>query len=111
MTRRSIILGYQMDPKEDPPGVWSPESVIEKTVKGDILRASVINQNGDRAIDDLNINNQISIVMDSFVRANTHNLKYIVLYDTRWEIRSMSINRPRLVLTVGGVYNGPTPND
>lgn len=109
MTRGSITLGYQLDAIEDPPGVWSPESVIEHSVKGDILRARMIVKDRDQMIDDLNIDNQVSVVMDPFTRANTHNLKYVIMHGTRWEVRSISINRPRLVITLGGVYNGPTP--
>lgn len=110
MAKFSGNLGYVMPAKEDPPGVWLPEQIIEKHARGDMIRASRNNVQRDELIDDVNIDNQISILMDAFVNDNIEQIRYVCLYGSRWRVNSIAINRPRLILTIGGVYNGDVPN-
>ena len=56
--------------------------------------------------DDININNSISIVADPYAYENFHNMRYAILEGVKWKITNVEINRPRLILTIGGVYNG-----
>lgn len=110
MAKYSGMLGYVMPAKEDPPGIWKPSAVVEKLGRGDLIRQTVNNEDVGGLSDGININNQISIIMDPFVNKNLESLKYAILYGTRWEIKSLSINRPRVILTLGGVYNGEYPS-
>ena len=90
-------------------GVWTPE-VIEKEYTGDIIKnvrrweASSENIN-----DNLNLNNSISIIADDFALDNCSFIKYVEWMGSLWNISSIEIQRPRLILTIGGVYNGPEP--
>ena len=106
MAKYSGMLGYVMPAKEDPPGIWKPSAVVEKLGRGDLIRQTISNEDVSGLSDGININNQLSIVMDPFINKNLESLKYVILYGTRWEIKSISINRPRVILTLGGVYNG-----
>lgn len=92
---------------EDPAdsGNWV-EQIIEKKYYGDILRNSVHNENGEYLNRNINISNEVSIVADSFLLNNTHAMRYIEFLGAKWEIRTISIDYPRLILSVGGVYNG-----
>jgi hypothetical protein len=54
----------------------------------------------------LAINNQISIVADPFANQNFHSMKYVEFMGTRWKITNVDVQYPRLILTMGGVYNG-----
>ena len=110
MAKYSGMLGYVMPAKEDPPGIWKPSAVVEKLGRGDLIRQTITNEDVSGLSDGININNQISIIMDPFVNKNLESLKYVILYGTRWEIKSMTINRPRVILTLGGVYNGEYPS-
>ena len=95
---------------ETRPGYW--EDVI-KEVKyyGDTLRNIVRWTSAqDSTNDDLNINNQISIVADQFANDHIHNMKYVRFMGANWKITSVEPRPPRLILTLGGVYNGPTAN-
>jgi hypothetical protein len=38
-----------------------------------------------------------------------HTMKYITYEGVRWCISSIQVQRPRLIISLGGVYNGPTP--
>ena len=110
MAKYSGMLGYVMPAKEDPPGIWKPSAVVEKLGRGDLIRQTITNEDVSGLSDGININNQVTIIMDPFVNKNLESLKYVILYGTRWEIKSMTINRPRVILMLGGVYNGEYPS-
>lgn len=110
MAKYSGMLGYVMPAKEDPPGIWKPSAVVEKLGRGDLFGQTINNEDVGGLSDGITVNNQLSIIMDPFVNKNLESLKYVILYGTRWEIKSMTINRPRVILTLGGVYNGEYPS-
>lgn len=92
---------------EDPPDSGNyKEEIIEKKYYGDLLRHSIHNENGEYLNSNLNISNELSIVADSFLLNNTHHMRYITFLGAKWEIRAISIDYPRLTLSIGGVYNG-----
>lgn len=97
------IIGY-VQTEETAPGVYS-EVVTERNYTGDILRNNRRWENSERLNDNLVINNQFSIVADAFAYENFQNIRYIQWMGTSWKVNSIEIQRPRLILTVGGVYN------
>jgi len=97
-------VGYA-DTVETKPGVWTP-TVTERTYSGDVLRSSTSWKAGENLNDDLTISNQISIVADPFAYQNSFAMKYVKWMGAAWKIDKIDIHRPRLILTLGGVYNG-----
>lgn len=98
-------IGYA-DMVETAPGVHK-ESIITRNYSGDVIRnSSRWSASSDSTNDDLNINNQISILADPFAYQNFHSMKYIEFMGTRWKITSVEVQYPRLILSMGGVYNG-----
>jgi hypothetical protein len=101
-----FIRTEETDP-EDHPGVWRP-IITEREYYGDMIRNTHRwDQNGNSTNDNLVLNNTISIVADSFAEENVGAMKYVRLYGERWKITNIEQQRPRLLLTVGGLYNGP----
>lgn len=99
------MIGYS-ELVETSPGVWS-DQIIERKHVGDVLRNSSRRSNNSASTnDDLNVNNQISIIADPFARLNLHKMRYIEFMGTKWKITNIDVQYPRLILTVGGVYNG-----
>jgi len=92
---------------ESAPGVWV-DSIIEKSYRGDILLDQRRWNNDDKVNDDLNIDNKISIVADPYMYENFDSIKYVTLFGTKWKVKTITINRPRVVIYLGGVYNGKT---
>ena len=89
-------------------GVW--ESIItEVPYTGDVLRDTIEQHPGDNVNNDLSVNNSISIVADAKANEHFHKMKYVVWQGVRWTVESVEVKPPRLLLTLGGVYNGPTP--
>lgn len=87
------------------PGVWG-EEVTEKEYYGDVNRITHRWQAGSSLNDNLNISNEFSILADGFANENCQYMRYIEFMGGLWEITSVEVQRPRLILSVGGVYNG-----
>lgn len=98
------VIGYA-DTVEVEPGIWD-EQVTERPYYGELIRNTRRLQTADKVNDDLTISNQISIVSDPYAINNFHAMKYAVLWGTKWKITSVEVQYPRLVLEVGGAYNG-----
>lgn len=96
-------IGYA-EPKETTSGVWV-DTITERNYVGDIIRNTRRWQSGEHLNDDLTIDNTFSIVSDPYADMNFHKMKYIKWMGASWKITSVEVQRPRLLLTVGGVYN------
>lgn len=98
------IVGF-VTTVETSPGVWS-EKIIEKSYKGDILRNyRRWSDSSDNINPNLSLDNIISIIADDFAFDNTYAMRYIQYSGAYWDITNVDIQRPRINLTIGGVYN------
>lgn len=95
---------------EDPdaPGVWL-DSIEEVSYFGDVIRNIKRREDGQGLNDDITVGNAISIVADDRAFNHFFKIKYVVWMGTRWVVNSVEVKRPRLILNLGSVYNGPTP--
>lgn len=93
------------DPAES--GIWV-EQAVEKNYRGIVSRNTKRWDNGNQLNKDLNISNTISIVADPYISDHLNQIRYIKWLGGYWEISSIDVEFPRLVLSIGGVYNGPT---
>lgn len=91
--------------EETEPGVFT-EVVTKRNYYGDVIRNNKRWESGDRVNDNLVINNQFSVIGDAYAYGNFQNMRYIKWMGSLWKITNIDIQRPRLILTVGGVYNG-----
>lgn len=87
-------------------GVFRDE-IVERMYRGDIQSQSRRWQPGETLTDELTFSMRLSIVADNFANINLGQIKYARYGGTAWEIKTVEVARPRLVLSVGGVYNGP----
>ena len=100
-------VGYA-ETVETTPGVWT-EVVTERKYAGDILRQSRRYQPGESLNDNLAVNNEVSILDNPFAYQNFHLIRYVQWMGANWKVTSVdATHRPRLILTIGGVYNGDT---
>mgnify|MGYP006864921188 CR=1 FL=1 len=91
--------------EETSPGVHT-EVPTERPYVGDLLRRNVRWQNGEQQNANLTIDNRFSVVGDAFAYANFQYMRYIEYQGTKWSISSFEIQSPRIIITVGGIYNG-----
>ena len=97
------IIGYATT-NETSPGVWT-EEITERSYFGDVIRNARRLQTTSQINDDINVSNEFSIVADPFAFDNFHSMRYIEFMGTKWKITNIEVQYPRLILTVGGVYN------
>lgn len=101
-------IGFAIQ-EEIEPSIWK-ERIIEKSYVGDLMRETGSYQSSsDKVIDDITISNEISIVSDEFANCNIGLMRYVTYRGTRWNVQKVENRYPRLIISVGGVYNGPTP--
>lgn len=97
-------IGYAVT-KETTPGVWE-EQITERYYRGEVIRNTRRLQSTDKVNDDINISNEISILADPFANGNFHSMRYVGFMGAKWKISNVEVQYPRLILTLGGVYNG-----
>lgn len=106
MTKFYGAIGYA-ETKETTPGVWE-EIITERNYYGDLTRSSRRLQSSGKLNDNVNISNEISIISDPYAYENFHAMRYIVFMGTKWKISSVEVQYPRLILSIGDVYNEQT---
>ena len=87
------------------PGIHA-EQITECTYYGDVLKDTSNLQSVDQVNDNLNVASEISILADQFAYDNSHSIRYAEFMGALWKVKSFRPQYPRLILTLGGVYNG-----
>jgi len=108
MARFHDVVGYGI-PEEDPeaPGNWF-DKITEYSYTGDILSISRNLEPGEQLNPDITVTNQISIVADQYAVEHFAFIKYVRWSGVLWTVTSVRVQAPRLILSIGKVYNGPT---
>lgn len=104
MAKFSGRIGFVRPVRQN--GVYT-YAVTEKKYYGDILQNHRRWDTADKVNDDLDISNRISILANDFLKENIGYMKYAEFMGQMWEIKSFEIAYPRVILLLGGVYNGP----
>lgn len=104
MAKFTGLVGY-VTQEEDVPGVWSPVET-QKMMRGDTIRQSSSGQNDNKVNSDIALGHRVSLLGDSYAFSNYYNLKWVQVNGRKWEVSSVEIQRPRIILSVGGLWNG-----
>ena len=97
-------IGYAV-PEETAPGVWE-DRIVEHSYYGDVIRNNRKLQPSNQLNDNIVVSNEISILSDPFANENFHFMRYVTFMGTKWKVSNIDVQYPRLVLTLGEVYNG-----
>lgn len=97
-------IGYAIS-AETEPGIWE-NAIVERKYFGDMISDRRKRQNSGEVNDNINLANVISIIADPFAYQNCSNMAYVEIMGSKWKITDIEVQSPRLLLTVGGVYNG-----
>ena len=105
MAKASGIIGYIIE-SETAPSVWT-KSFVDKKYRGDLISSGYRVQSNNQVSEDIRMLNRISFIADSFANANYHRIRYATYKNVKWSVTEVDDSRyPRLILTLGGVYNG-----
>lgn len=86
------------------------DTIIEKTYQGDVISTRWKRQaSTDQINDNITLSKQISIIADQYAFYHYSSIAYVEYMGTKWKVTEVEPQFPRLILTVGGVYNGNTP--
>ena len=107
MTRFYGRIGYG-ESVETAPGVYA-DDIIEHSYFGDVIRNARNLVPGENLNPDLSVENSISIVADAYAFEHFFNIRYVEWSGVLWTVTNVEVQRPRLLLRLGEVYNGPTP--
>lgn len=97
------VVGYA-DSVETSPGVWT-EQITERPYYGEMLRTTRRLRTDSKVNDDVNVSNELSIISDPFANMNFFAMRYVEFMGAKWKITDVSVQHPRLILTIGGLYN------
>lgn len=97
------LIGFGVTEETDP-GLWE-ETIEKRNYYGDLLSNYRKLQNSGGVNDDVNIVNKISIIADPFANQNFHSIRYAEFMGTKWKVTDVEVQYPRLILSLGGVYN------
>lgn len=99
-------VGYA-ETSETASGVWE-ETITERNYYGDVIRNNRRLEGGENLNDNIALNNLISIVADPYAVQHFFAIRYVKWMGASWRVTNVEVQSPRLILTIGGVYNGPS---
>lgn len=108
MTKFHGVVGYADESVESQPGVFT-ETIVEITYFGDVFRNTRKLEEGEKVNDDISVGNTISIVADAYAVEHFFAIRYVSWAGSLWKVSNVEVQAPRLLLRLGGVYNGDTP--
>jgi hypothetical protein len=88
---------------ETSPGIWE-ERIEERPYRGDVVKSIRRWDKSENIHSDFALNNNFSIVSDAFLYSHLPAIRYVEYLGTKFEVTSAELERPRILLTVGGVY-------
>lgn len=108
MARFFGAVGYAEGNVEFRPGAFK-DVIVEYEYYGDVIRNSRRLDANEKVNFDISVGNSISILADEYASTNFQAIRYVRWAGSLWVVTNVTVQRPRLILELGGVYNGPTP--
>lgn len=96
-------IGYGVT-EETVPGVWA-STITERTIYGDVIKNTRRLDSNENLNDNITISNKISFIADPYALQNFHLIKFVSYMGALWTVKLVEEEFPRLILTLGGVYN------
>lgn len=102
MAKYAGKVGFAIQ-EESSPGVWT-DTVVERKMRGDVIGSSSSFRPGESVNEDVTLGHRLSLMGDPYAYENFTGLRYIWYLGVKWRITGVEIQRPRLIVTVGGTY-------
>ena len=106
MAKFSGRIGFGTE-KEVSPGVYDHE-IVERPYFGEVIRETLEVVGGQTVLGSSKTANSFSIVADKFANENFFDMEYVKWNGRYWAVKQVEIRqRPRMVIRIGEIYNGP----
>jgi hypothetical protein len=109
MARFSGVIGYGETVESPPASGKYVMQITEYPYSGDVLRNTRGLEEGVGVNKNITVGNRISVVADEYANKHFFAIKYVMWQGVRWTVTNVEVQHPRLILSMGEVYNGPTP--
>ena len=90
------------------PGIYE-DVITEVPVLGTVNQVTSVLDGGDRVLPDYSTTTNIEVPARSVGERDNSDIRYITYKGKRWQIASIVEQPPKIVIYIGEVYNGPTP--
>lgn len=83
--------------------------VVEREYTGDILNETMNYVQEEKVFDDKSFSERITILADTYAQEKYTDIRYVIKAGSRYNVTSVQVSRPRLILSLGGLYHGEIP--
>lgn len=97
-------IGY-VTSQETKPGVWKEKGIVEREYSGETLQETGQIESAGKVVDNIKLSERVSILGDPYAFQNYFSMKYVTRDGVKWKIKSVNVNYPRLILSIGELYN------
>lgn len=87
------------------------EVITEKQYYGEVTKNTRRWDSSDNVNDNFVVSNGISVIADDYLFTHLKYMRYVIWQGIRWKIKDISVEYPRLNMSIGDIYNGPTADD
>ena len=94
-----------VESQETTQGVWT-DVATEVEISGDLILSKQRWTETDNVNSNVKLEHRISFIADQSILEQINNMRYVLLHGVQWSVRTIANHPPRLILTLGGVYNG-----
>lgn len=100
-------VGFVEENVQTSPGVWEDKIVIRE-LYGEFVRQNLQERIADQILPDLTTASTISLMADAYSRDHFHAIRWVEWEGVKWVVTQVEPIRPRLIVRLGGKYNGQT---
>lgn len=104
MARFSGVVGFEQPSVEVRPGIFEA-TYVEHRLRGDAIRSGYNQSENQTKYDSLRLNNRVSLLGDQYSFNNYNAIRYVIIGNQKWKVSSVELQRPRLLLEIGEVWN------
>jgi hypothetical protein len=104
MSRFSGLLGFVRTELSDG-GIYNEVST-EIKAKGTFRKISSRVYSEQEVNASVRLANEISVIGNNEIFNHLNSLKYVVWKGTKWSVTTITLEPPRVIIVLGGVYNG-----
>lgn len=81
--------------------------ITARQYTGDVVQNTQIESTSGSVLPESSFQTTIRVVADAYALENFTAIRYVQWAGSLWTVRSVATQRPRLLLMIGEVYNGP----
>lgn len=106
MARFHDRVGFLIPVDNEETGI-STHRAVERPYYGRVIEHTRRWESTDHLNDDLALSNQIAITANDYAFKHMSSIAYVKYMGGYWKVDSIRVKAPEIILTLGGVWNGP----